>query len=96
MNACITMNVAAISMALLSATLGVAATNPLDPGFYADKFGRNLPVLQSANTAPYRDLNNPLNPTYGQTDFDQWTPTRIKSGPGYVDRNNPLHPLFKH
>jgi hypothetical protein len=95
MNARTTMKVATISIALFSATLSVAATNPLDPNFYADKFGRNLPPIQSANTTPYRDLNNPLQPSYGQTDFDQWTPTRIKSGPGYVDRNNPLHPSFK-
>ncbi len=89
------MKLATISIALFSATLTIAGTNPLDPNFYSDKFGRNLPPIQSANTTPYRDLNNPLNPTYGRTDFDQWTPTRTKSGPGYVDRNNPLHPSFK-
>jgi hypothetical protein len=91
----INMKYAVAIAALLSSALAVGATNPLEPNFYAEKFGRNLPPIQSETSTPYRDDKNPLHPSYGQSGVDQWVVTRSSSRPNYSQANNPLHPSFR-
>jgi hypothetical protein len=87
--------VAVTIAALFSSALAVGATNPLEPNYYAEKFGRNLPPIQSEMTTPYRDNNNPLHPSYGKIGVDQWAVTRSTSEPNYSQANNPLHPSYR-
>ncbi len=80
---------------LFSSALAVCATNPLQPNFYADKFGSNLPPIQSETTTPYQDSKNPLHPSYAQIGVDRWALTRSTSGLNYSQASNPLHPSFR-
>ena len=85
-----------IAMIAAGAAMANAATNPLDPGYYAEKFAAVAPAVTGAKTTIYRDINNPTSPSYSRNGSDAaWTQTSDVIGAGYDQSANPLHPTFK-
>ncbi len=84
-----------IAAALAGASLAHAASNPLDPGYYAEKFGANAPAITTTATTVYRDINNPLSPSYARSGSDAgWVQTGAVNTVPYDQSANPLHPSF--
>lgn len=85
-----------IAASLAGATLANAASNPLHPSYYAEKFAASAPVITAMGTAIYRDLNNPLSPRYARNASDAgWVQTGDAVAKPYDQSANPLHPSFK-
>ncbi len=87
---------AVIAVSLAGATLANAASNPLDPGYYAEKYGASAPVITAMGTAIYRDINNPLSPRFARNGSEAgWVTTSDSVAFPYDQSANPLHPSFK-
>lgn len=85
-----------IAASLAGATLANAASNPLDPSYYAEKFAASAPAITTTTTTGYRDINNPLSPSYARNASDAaWVQTGAAIAAPYDQSANPLHPSFK-
>lgn len=85
-----------IAAALGGASLANAASNPLDPSYYAEKFAASAPVITTTATTAYRDSNNPLSPNYARNGSDAgWVQTGDVITAPYDQSANPLHSSFK-
>ena len=83
-----------ISAIVFTASAVLAADNPLDPSYYANK----VTIAQAAPGAPtaaYRDSDNPLHPSFGRQKMMIWQTAAAGGGVRYIDRNNPLHPSYQ-
>ena len=90
------LKVTVIAAALAGASLANAANNPLDPGYYAEKFATSAPAITTTATTAYRDINNPLSPDYARGGSDAgWVQTGDVITAPYDQSANPLHPSFK-
>ena len=90
------LKVTVIAAAFAGAALANAATNPLEPGYYAEKFAASAPSITATATTIYRDSNNPLSPSYAHNgSAAAWTQTSDAIGAAYNQSANPLHPSFK-
>ena len=90
------MKVSLIAASLLGATAANAASNPLEPRYYAEKFAASAPMIVTAATTIYRDVNNPLSPGYGRVAGDYaWIPSSDMVLRIYDQSANPLHPSFR-
>ena len=79
---------------LTGATLVQAVNNPLEPNYFANKFGAAAPVTDQGTAQAYVDSNNPLSPSFGRVSQAAWVQTGDVSVAA-VDSTNPLHPSFK-
>ena len=85
-----------IAATLAGAGLANAASNPLDPSYYAEKFATSAPAITTTATTVYRDINNPLSPSYARSGSDAgWVPTGAVNTAPYDQSANPLHPSFE-
>jgi hypothetical protein len=84
--------IATIATVSVNAYAGDRQTNPLHPGYYAE---RNTVEFAATEGAPYVDSGNPLHPAFvrnGQT--SNWLSTGNADGKPYVNARNPLHPSY--
>jgi hypothetical protein len=84
------------AVSLLGAALANAASNPLEPGYYAEKFAGSAPTTVAMGTTVYLDANNPLSPRYGRDAHDgAWVASSQMVFVTYDQSTNPLHSTFK-
>ena len=95
MNANTLLKTTAVVAVLTGTNLAQAGNNPLEPNFYANKFGTAAPVIEQGTTQAYVDSNNPLSPSLGRIGQSAWVQTSNISATSYIDSTNPLHPSFK-
>jgi hypothetical protein len=89
-------NVVLFGAGLIGAVSANAADNPREPRYFAEKFAARAPLIITTATTMYRDINNPLSPSYRSTaSTDAWIPSSDMDIKIYDQSANPLHPMFK-
>jgi hypothetical protein len=68
--------------------------NPLHPSYYQSMNAAPATQIADSDVAPYVDLRNPLNPSFGRANTADWMPTGNTANVPYVDSGNPLSPRF--